>query len=166
VEPQDPQASERRQGKKKVHSLIDKVYRRQNLARAWEQGQKNRGSAGLDEVRMAPCETRTADDLARLHRQRRDGTYQPPPVTRVESPKSAGGVRKLGIPAVRDRVGQQALVQRMEASFEPKVLDSSFTASRAGGTQGSRVLGIACRPPSAAAGPTCRTCRPSLGRSR
>lgn len=45
---------------------------------------------------------------------------------RVESAKSGGGVRKLGIPAVCDRVGQQALVQRMASIFEPQFLDCSF----------------------------------------
>lgn len=61
-----------------------------------------------------------------MHRKLRDGTYQPHPVKRVESAKSGGGVRKLGIPTVLDRVVQQALVQRMEPIFAPQFLDCSF----------------------------------------
>jgi group II intron reverse transcriptase/maturase len=124
---QDPPASKTRQGKKrKVHSLIDKVFSRKNLALAWEKVKKNRGSAGIDEVSIAEFEARKEDYLDLLHRKLRDGTYQPKPVKRVEIAKSDGGVRKLGIPAVLDRVCQQALVQRMGPIFEPTFLDSAF----------------------------------------
>jgi group II intron reverse transcriptase/maturase len=126
VEPQNPHASEGRQGKKKVHSLIDKVFSRKNLELAWEKVKKNRGGAGIDEVTIAQFEARKEYYLDLLHRKLRDGTYQPKPVKRVEIPKSEGGVRKLGIPSVLDRVCQQALVQRMEPIFEPTFLDSSF----------------------------------------
>jgi group II intron reverse transcriptase/maturase len=127
VEPQDPDTSKGRQGKKKkVHSLIDKVFSRKNLELAWEKVKKNRGSAGIDEVTIAQFEARQEFYLDLLHHKLREGTYRPQPVKRVEIPKSEGGVRKLGIPAVLDRVCQQALVQRMEPIFEPTFLDSAF----------------------------------------
>jgi hypothetical protein len=53
VEPQNPHASEGRQGKKQVHSLIDKVFSRKTLELAWEKGKKHRGGAGIDEVTIA-----------------------------------------------------------------------------------------------------------------
>ena len=112
--------------KRKVHSLIDKVYSRTNLALAWEQGKQNHGSAGIDAVTIAEFEANKELYLERLHRQLREGTYQPKPVKRVEIGKSDGGVRKLGIPAIIDRVCQQALVQRMEPIFEPRFQDCSF----------------------------------------
>jgi RNA-directed DNA polymerase len=124
--PQNPPASERGQGKKqKVHSRIDKVFSRKNLELAWEKVKKNRGSAGVDDVTIGQFEARKEDYLDLLHRKLREGTYRPQPVKRVEIPKSEGGVRKLGIPAVLDRVCQQALVQRMEPIFEPRFRDSS-----------------------------------------
>ena len=126
VERQDPQESERRPGKKKVHSLIDKVFSRKNLELAWEKVKRNRGSAGIDAVTIAEFEEGKGYYLDLLHRKLREGTYQPQPVKRVEIPKSDGGVRKLGIPAVMDRVCQQALVQRMEPIFEPQFQDCSF----------------------------------------
>jgi len=112
--------------KRKVHSLIDKVYSRTNLARAWEKVKQNHGSAGIDAVTITEFEANRAFSLERLHRQLCEGTYQPKPVKRVEIGKSDGGVRKLGIPAIIDRVCQQALVQRMEPIFEPQCQDCSF----------------------------------------
>jgi RNA-directed DNA polymerase len=119
-------SSERRSGKQKVHSLIDKVFSRTNLGRAWEKVKKNRGSAGLDDLTIAQVEERQEYYRDLLHRQLRDGTYQPQPVKRVEIETADGGVRTLGIPTVLERVVQQALVQRMEPIFEPQFLDCSF----------------------------------------
>lgn len=112
--------------KRKVHSLIDKVYSRKNLELAWEKVKKNRGSAGVDDVTIAQFEARKDHNLEVLHRKLREGTYQPKPVKRVEIGKSDGGKRKLGIPAIFDRVCQQALVQRMEPVFEPRFLDCNY----------------------------------------
>ncbi len=113
--------------KRKVHSLIDKVYSLGNLELAWEKVKKNRGCAGIDEVTIAQFEGRKDFYLEVLHRKLRGGTYQPKPVKRVEIPKADGeGKRKLGIPAIFDRVCQQALVQRMEPIFEPTFLGCNF----------------------------------------
>lgn len=112
--------------KRKVHSLIDKVYSRTNLALAWEKVKQNHGSAGIDAVTITEFEANKEFYLERLHRELRDGTYHPQPVKRVEIAKSDGGGRKLGIPAIIDRVCQQALVQRMEPIFEPQFQDCSF----------------------------------------
>ena len=116
----------RQRKKKKVHSLIDKVYSRKNLELAWIKVKQNRGSAGIDEVTISKFEERKHYYLELLHRKLRDGSYRPKPVKRVEIPKPDGGIRKLGIPAVMDRVVQQALVQRMEAIFEAKLLDCCY----------------------------------------
>ncbi len=126
MERQDLPLSKTRPGKRKVHSLIDKVYSRTNLALAWEKVKQNHGSAGVDAVTITEFEANKAFYLERLHCQLRDGTYQPQPVKRVEIDKSDGGVRKLGIPAIFDRVCQQALVQRREPLFEPLFEDCSF----------------------------------------
>jgi group II intron reverse transcriptase/maturase len=93
---------------------------------AWEKVKKNRGSAGIDEVTIQQFEERKEFYLELLHRKLRDGTYRPKPVKRVEILKSDGKKRKLGIPAIIDRVCQQALVQRMEPIFEPRFLDCNF----------------------------------------
>jgi len=127
MERRNPRASRIGKGmKRKVHSLIDKVFSRKNLELAWEKVKRNRGSAGIDEVTIAEFEKGKDHYLDLLHCRLRKGTYRPKAVKRVEIPKADGGTRKLGIPSVMDRVCQQALVQRMEPIFEPGFADCSF----------------------------------------
>src|SRR5499426_4134250 len=104
--------------RRKVHSLIDKVYDPANLAEAWKRVRENKGSAGIDGLTVAGFEQRQDELLERLHKQLREKTYRPSPVKRVAIPKLGGGTRNLGIPSVRDRVVQQALVQKMNPIFE------------------------------------------------
>src|SRR6201993_3910056 len=115
-----------RSRRRKVHSLIDKVYDPANLAEAWKRVRENNGSAGIDGLTVAGFEQRQDKLLERLHEQLREKTYRPSPVKRVAIPKLGGGTRNLGIPSVRDRVVQQALVQKMNPIFEPLFADCSF----------------------------------------
>ena len=86
---------------RKVHSLIDKVYDRTNLAEAWKHVRENKGSAGIDGLTIAAFAEREDELLARLHEQLRDCTYRPRAVKRVAIPKAGGGTRNLGIPTHR-----------------------------------------------------------------
>jgi hypothetical protein len=113
-------------GPRKVHSLIDKVYAPANLAEAWRHVRDNKGGAGIDGLTIAAFADREEERLAALHRKLRDRSYRPTPVKRVGIPKPDGGLRKLGIPSVTDRVVQQALVQKMAPIFEPHFADCSF----------------------------------------
>lgn len=113
-------------GKLKRHSLIDKVYALPNLLLAWERVKANRGAGGIDGQTIAQYEAHLVDNLQELHRVLREGKYRPLPVRRVYIPKASGGERPLGIPAVRDRVVQQAALQVLQPVFEPLFEDCSY----------------------------------------
>jgi group II intron reverse transcriptase/maturase len=113
---------------RKVHSLVDKVYSRKNLALAWEAVRRNRGAAGVDRQSLGDFASNLEEHLERLHEELRTKTYQPHALRRVHIPKAGkkGEWRPLGIPAVRDRICQQALAQRLGPIFEPDFDDSSY----------------------------------------
>src|SRR6201987_5849054 len=115
-------------GTKKVHSLIDKVYKRKNLEMAWEKVKANRGSGGVDGQNLEVFEAKLNQQLERLQRELKEDTYQPLPVRQHPIPKrdKPGEYRMLGIPAIYDRVGQQALLNRLDPIFEPLFDDASF----------------------------------------
>src|SRR5438093_6761669 len=104
--------------KRKWHSLIDKVYSKRNLESAWQHVAANRGAAGVDGVTIARFAERAEERLAQLADDLRKKSYRPQAVRRVIIPKSGGGERPLGIPTVRDRIVQQALLQILQPIFE------------------------------------------------
>ena len=124
-------------GAKKVHSLIDKVYKRKNLEMAWEKVKANRGSGGVDGQSLEAFEAQLEQQLDRLQRELKDDTYQPLPVRQHPIPKrdKPGEHRMLGIPAIYDRVCQQALLNRLEPIFEPIFDDASFGYRRGRSTK-------------------------------
>jgi group II intron reverse transcriptase/maturase len=107
---------------------VDKVYQPKNLRAAWEKVKANRGSGGVDGQSLEAFEQGLDDNLWRMHEELRTDCYRPQPVRRVNIPKAGkpGEWRPLGIPAVIDRVCQQALRNRLEPIFEPLFDDSSF----------------------------------------
>ena len=115
-------------GQRKVHSLVDKVYQPKNLRAAWDKVKANRGSGGIDGQSLDAFEQDCDQYLSRLREDLHTDRYQPLPVRRVDIPKAGkpGEWRPLGIPAVIDRVCQQALLNRLEPIFEPLFDDSSF----------------------------------------
>jgi RNA-directed DNA polymerase len=88
---------------------------------AWKQVKANGGAAGADGVTVGAFEKGLKDNLYKVWNRMSSGTYFPPPVRAVEIPKSSGGTRMLGVPAVGDRVAQTvaalALGPRTEAVF-------------------------------------------------
>ena len=106
--------------------LIDEVLSKDNLNQAYLQVTRNKGASGIDDM---TCEE--VKDYLKVHgneliSQIKSREYKPLPVRRVEIPKPNGGVRKLGIPTVIDRIIQQALVQKMTPIFEPTFSEYSY----------------------------------------
>jgi group II intron reverse transcriptase/maturase len=124
-------------GAKKVHSLIDKVYKRKNLEMAWERVKANRGSGGVDGETLETFEAQLNQQLDRLQRELKEDTYRPQPVRQHPIPKrdKPGEYRLLGIPTIYDRVCQQALLNRLEPIFEPVFDDASFGYRRGRSTK-------------------------------
>ena len=113
---------------KKIHSLIDKVYSKKNLEIAWEAVRKNGGTCGVDWQSIGDFEEKLDENLDQLHEELRTGKHKPQALRRVYIPKAGkkDEFRPLSIPAVRDRVCQQALSQRMVQIFEPDMDESNF----------------------------------------
>jgi RNA-directed DNA polymerase len=107
-------------------SLLEQVVDTDNMNRAWKQVKRNKGAAGVDGRDIAETQTFLRENGSELRGWIVKGTYKPMPVLRVEIPKTSGGVRKLGIPTVLDRVVQQAIVQVLTPMFDPGFSESSF----------------------------------------
>ena len=106
--------------------LMDEVLSKDNLNQAYLQVVRNRGASGIDDM---TCEE--VKDYLKVHgneliSQIKSREYKPLPVRRVEIPKPNGGVRKLGIPTVIDRIIQQALAQKLTPIFEPTFSEYSY----------------------------------------
>jgi RNA-directed DNA polymerase len=114
-------------GKIKVHSLTGRITSKL-VFEAWRAVRRNRGEAGIDKVSIRMFEQNLVANLDRLMRELKQGTFQPLPARRVYIPKDAKGTkfRPLGIPAVRDRVGQEVLRRLLNPIFEAKFHDHSY----------------------------------------
>jgi group II intron reverse transcriptase/maturase len=115
-------------GARKIHSLVDKVYKKKNLELAWQKVRQNRGVGGIDGQSIEEFEENLAGNLERLHEELKDAAYTPQPVRRkmIPKPGQPGKIRALGIPTIYDRVCQQAILNRLEPIFEPVFDDANF----------------------------------------
>lgn len=107
-------------------SLIDRVVDKYNMERAIEKVRKNKGAPGVDGMTVDELEEHMQTYGSAIVRKLKDSTYQPQPVKRVEIPKANGGVRRLGIPTVRDRVVQQAILQVIDPIIDPHFSEYSY----------------------------------------
>ena len=110
----------------KYYSLIDKVYSLENLRRAYKSVKASNGAPGVDGQTVQAFGENLEAELERLHLELKTKTYRPSPVRRVEIPKPDGRTRPLGVPTVRDRVVQQALLNILQPIFEPDFHPSSY----------------------------------------
>ena len=108
------------------YSLYDRLLHRGALARAFAKVRRARGAPGIDGQTIADFASCEVEELTRLADELRTKTYCPQPVRRVTIPKPGGGERHLGIPAVRDRVVQQALLDILQPIFDPDFHPSSY----------------------------------------
>jgi RNA-directed DNA polymerase len=108
-------------------SLIDKVYAPANLRAALTKVVANQGAPGVDHVTVEQFERRADANLQALGEQLRSGTYRPQAIRRVYIPKPGSPEKRpLGIPTVRDRVAQAAVVHVLEPIFERDFAPTSY----------------------------------------
>ncbi len=110
----------------KWFSLIDKVYRKENLHSAFKKVKKNDGAGGVDHVTVRGFEINLERELAGLSDELRTGTYQPQAARRayVEKPGTKEK-RPLGIPTIRDRICEGAMRHVLEPIFEREFAENS-----------------------------------------
>ena len=106
--------------------VLERMMRPRNISEAFRRVKANGGAPGVDGMTVAELGKSLKVLLPRIRQQLLDGSYVPQPVRRVEIPKPGGGMRKLGIPTVMDRLLQQALLQVIEPIFDQGFSENSF----------------------------------------
>jgi RNA-directed DNA polymerase len=117
----------KREPKFRFYTLYGHLSKIDLLQEAWKIVKRNGGSAGIDNISIRDIErTGIVKFLNEVREEIRNRTYHPKPVKRVYIPKSDGKLRPLGIPTVKDRVVQAALLLLIEPIFEQDFLDCSY----------------------------------------
>ena len=124
----EARSTDRSEGKERdgASDLLEAILDRDNLNRAYKRVKSNHGAAGIDGMSVEEALPWLREHREELLQSIRDGSYEPSPVRRKEIPKPDGGVRKLGIPTVVDRVIQQGIAQKLQNIWEPQFSDSSY----------------------------------------
>jgi RNA-directed DNA polymerase len=104
---------------------MEQVCGRENCQQALRRVKANQGSPGIDGMRVEELPGYLKQHWPAVREQLLSGTCQPQPVRRVEIAKPDGGVRKLGIPTVLDRLIQQAVMQVLQGRWGPTFSEHS-----------------------------------------
>ena len=107
-------------------NLLEAILYRDNLNRAYNRVKANKGAPGVDGMTVEEALPWLKKHGKEMTEAIRSGKYKPTAVRRKEIPKPDGGVRKLGIPTVKDRIVQQAIAQQLMPQYEPKFSEGSY----------------------------------------
>jgi len=106
--------------------LMEAVVERGNMTAAYKRVVGNKGSAGTDGMTVDDLYPYLCVEWERIKSELLEDRYHPHPVREVEIPKPDGGMRKLGIPVVADRLIGQGLYQVLEPIFAPEFSEHSY----------------------------------------
>jgi RNA-directed DNA polymerase len=129
-----------RSGSGRPMELMERVVERENCLAAFKRVRKNKGSPGIDGMRVEDLPAYLRGNWERIRAELLVGSYRPSAVRRQEIPKSGGGMRQLGIPTVLDRFIQQAVLQVLQPIF-----DSMFSEHSYGFRPGRRAHDAVCQ---------------------
>lgn len=111
----------------RFYALYDRIYRNDVLWSAWRMVQRNEGGPGIDGQTIDQVERYGALRLINeIEQELKSKTYTPQPIKRTYIPKGNGKKRPLGIPTVKDRIVQQAVLLILEPIFDTDFLDASY----------------------------------------
>jgi len=108
-----------------AEQLMEEVCDRENIGRAWKRVRSNKGSPGVDGMTIDAAKDHLREHWPNIRAQLLEGSHQPQPIKRVEIPKPDGGVRKLGVLCVVDRLIQQAMLQVLQKRRDPTFSEHS-----------------------------------------
>jgi RNA-directed DNA polymerase len=140
--------------------LMEEVCERGNRRAALKRVRANQGSPGIDGMTVDELPEYLEQHWPAIREQLLSGTYAPKPVLRVEIDKPDGGVRKLGIPTVLDRLVQQAVQQVLQKQWDPTFSEHSY-GFRPGRSTKQAVARRSSTSPKATAGASISTWRNS-----
>lgn len=106
--------------------MMETVLNRDNLQEAYKRVKANKGSAGVDGMKVEDFAEHARKHWAVIAEKLKSATYQPGAILGIAIPKPQGGERVLGIPNVQDRVIQQAVSQVLSPIFEAEFSDHSY----------------------------------------
>ncbi len=119
-------SEEKTKSERGTETLLESIVTKRNLFEAYKRVKKNKGSHGIDGMRVDELLPYLETHANQVIENLLDGTYKPKPVRRVEIPKPDGGIRLLGVPTVLDRMIQQAIATKLNDIFEPVFSDNSY----------------------------------------
>ena len=109
-----------------MSQLMEEILSRENMMLAYKKVKANKGASGVDGISVDEMDGYLKENWSSIKERIQKRKYKPQPVLRVEIPKPAGGVRKLGIPSVVDRIIEQAIVQVITPIVEPYFSECSY----------------------------------------
>ena len=116
-----------KKGKETIYmQLMEKILSRENMQQAYKKVKANKGAGGVDGIEIEDIDEYLKENWPDIRERIRKRKYKPQPVLRVEIPKPSGGMRKLGIPTVVDRIIEQAIVQVVNPIVDPHFSEYSY----------------------------------------
>ena len=109
-----------------MNQLLEEILSRENMNLAYKKVKANKGASGVDGISTEEVHEYLKENWPSIKERIQKRKYKPQPVLRVEIPKPDGGVRKLGIPSVVDRIIEQAIVQVITPVVEPYFSEFSY----------------------------------------